>query len=157
MWMWMSVIKASLKGHRFWRSLRRILPTSELSPSFPATLESHPSSLSALMQHGILKQAVYIERSAGGGHRTDSMAQDEEGIQTTTTLKHKHTHAHTQTLLSVFLLCFTSACLHTVGRRIHAHVSTNTHTQFHCLSQKAHNIPKRVFKYQRSTDSPPKG
>lgn len=78
--MWMSVMKASLKGQRFQRSLRRILPTSELSPSFPATLESHPSSPSALMQHGILKQAVYIERSAGGGHGAESVAEDGEGI-----------------------------------------------------------------------------
>lgn len=76
----MSVIKVLLKGQRFERSLRQIRPTSELTPSFPATLESHPSSLSVLMQHGILKQAVYIKRSAGGGHRTETVAQDEEGI-----------------------------------------------------------------------------
>lgn len=67
-------MKASLKGQRIERSLRWILPTSELSPSFPATLELRPSSISPLMQHGILKQAVYIKRSAGGGHSAESVA-----------------------------------------------------------------------------------
>lgn len=85
--MWMSVIKASLKGQRIERSLRWILPTSELSTSFPATLEPRPSSLSGLMQHGILKQAVYIKRSAGGGHSAESVDWVEGDILATATLK----------------------------------------------------------------------
>lgn len=133
----MSVIKASLKGHRFERSLRRILSTSELSPSFPATLASHPGSLSALMQHGILKQAVYIKRSAGGGHHAEYVAEDKEGIQTTTTLKHKHTHAYTRLSL---LFCFFS-CFHT-GRCI-AHMSmwAPIHTHTHVSLKKYTRSP----------------
>lgn len=102
----------------------RILSTSELFPSFSATLESHPGSLFALIQHGIFKQAVYIKRSAGGGHHAGSVAQDKEGIQATTTIKHTHT-------LSFFI----STYFHTLCRH-KAHMCICIHIHIPSLSKK---------------------
>lgn len=74
----MSLLNVSLKGQRLEGSLGWVCSTSGLSPSVPETLDSHPSSFSALMQRGIFKQALYIKRSAGGGHWAGSVAQDNE-------------------------------------------------------------------------------
>lgn len=45
------------------------------------------------MQHGIFKQALYIKRSAGGGHWAGSVAQDKE---------ESHNKKRAQTHLSFF-------------------------------------------------------
>lgn len=125
----MSVIKASLKGHGFGRSLRWLLPTSESSPSFPATLDSHPGSPSALMQRGILKQAVYIKRSTGGGHHAENVAEDKECIRATTAWKHKHTadtQRNTPLCIFFFLPVFPRILPSYAGTHsLHAHTSTN--------------------------------
>ncbi len=133
--MWMSVIKASLKGQRLERSLRQIPPTSELSPSFPATLESHPSSLSALMQHGILKQAVYIKRSAGGGHHAESVAQEEEGIREEQQHHSPNTHMHKRRHSCLFFLLFYHKHILTCRRWMHTCACEDKYTHTVSLSR----------------------
>lgn len=99
-----------------------------MSPSFPATLESHPSSPCFLMQHGILKQAVYVERSAGGGHRAQIVAEDEEGPQKQQTLSHRF-----------FFILIVPKCKHIV------HVNTSASHKAHVQIPTKHSLPPKGY------------
>ena len=82
-----------------------------------------------------LKQAVYIKRSAGGGHRAESGAQDKESIQVTTTTKHRYTpHC-------LFAFIIRAHTFFTVGS-LCAHVSTNTRSL--SLSESTQGTRRRV-------------
>lgn len=143
-------VKASLKGQGFGGVVSTAPSTSESSPSFRATLESHPGSPRALMQHGILKQAVYIKRSAGaggeewvGGGNCDCI-QQQESKHTGKPLCSPPTHP----------TCTLVQCKGTRGPR--AHLNTNINTR-DLRQQRSRKALGRVCKYQRSTGSPLKG
>lgn len=90
----------------------------------------------AMIQDGILKQAVYIKKVSWGRDRWRRMKRPSEQQQHSS----QNTHMHTHTRLSVLWIfnLFKSPCLRTVGRRIRAQTHTHSQTQSFTASLTKH-------------------